>query len=101
MITAIKNNIIVPNQSGFREQHSSESVVVSIADDLLSAIYNGSYVLAVFVDFKRAFETVDIEILLKKLENIGLRNKALNWFRSYMSNRVQRVLYKNCVSEIF
>lgn len=56
-------------------------------------------VLVIFLDLKRAFETINRELLLSKLEEIGLRNNVLNWFKSYLSNRSQRVKYKNSISK--
>lgn len=94
-----KNNIIVINQSGFRESHSCETVVINICDIFLKEIDKGNIVIAVFLDFKRAFETVDRSILLKKLSNIGLKHTALKWFESYLHNRYQKVKFKNGVSE--
>lgn len=93
------HNIIVQEQSGFREGHSCESVVVGVCDDFIRAIDCDNIVLAVFLDFKRAFETIDRRILIRKLSCMGIRNKVLDWFASYLSNRTQRVIYGNCVSE--
>lgn len=94
-----RNKILVIHQSGFRERHSCESVVINICDVFLREIDKGNFVLAVFLDFKRAFETVDRSILLRKLNSIGIRHTALKWFRSYLTNRHQRVKFKDCISE--
>lgn len=93
------NNILVVNQSGFREEHSCETVIVNTCDIFKKEMDRGNYVIAVFLDFKRAFETVDRNILLQKLSCMGLKDNVLSWFKSYLSNRQQRVKFKNCVSE--
>lgn len=53
----------------------------------------------IFLDFKRAFETIDRNRLIKKLYNYGIRDKVLEWFRSYLDNRMQRVKIKNLKSK--
>ena len=93
------NNILVSNQSGFRAKHSCESVVVNICDTFVKIIDKGEVVLAVFLDLRRAFETVDRDLLLNKLNKYGLNGTVLKWFRSYLSNRQQKVKYNNVISD--
>ena len=68
---------------------------------LLDKIYQGlntpipEYTLGIFLDLKKAFETVDIEILLKKLNQYGFKDKSYTWFKHYPTNRKQ---YCNNVS---
>lgn len=93
-----RNGIIVENQSGFRESHSCEPAIVAVCDDFVRSIDCDNFILAVFLDFKRAFETVDREILIQKLEMLGITHNVLNWFKSYLCNRSQRVIYGNCGS---
>lgn len=92
------NNILVSNQSGFRQRHSCESVIINICDDFLKAADSGNFVLAVFLDFRRAFETIDRFTLVKKMEKLGIRGPVLNWFKSYLFERSQKVRFKNSVS---
>ncbi|CAH0549695.1 unnamed protein product [Brassicogethes aeneus] len=92
------NNILVSNQSGFRSNHSCESVVVNICDTFVKLIDKGKIVLAVFLDLRRAFETVDRDILINKLNKYGLNATVLKWFKSYLTNRQQKVKYKNATS---
>lgn len=95
-----KHQILVPNQSGFRQNHSCETAIVNICNDFVTEVDRGKYVLAVFLDFRRAFETIDRGFLLSKLEQLGLRNTVLKWFTSYLSDRTQIVKYKNAMSTV-
>lgn len=94
-----RNDILVSNQSGFRVRHSCETVAINTCDIFKNQLDKGNFVIAVFLDFKRAFETVDRTILLEKLQSCGITETVLGWFSSYLNNRRQRVKFKNCVSE--
>jgi hypothetical protein len=56
-------------------------------------------ILAVFLDLKRAFETIDRNILLRKLESYGMRGLVLKWFESFLTNRLQRTKFGDSYSE--
>ena len=64
------------------------------------ALDTGKYVVGVFLDLKKAFDTVDHIILLEKLECYGIRGNIHSWFKSYLNNRSQYVEYNNAKSEI-
>ena len=85
------------NQFGFRPDHSTYMALILCIDKIISALENGDCVFGVFLDFSKAFDTIDHCILLKKLECYGIRGTALKWFESYLSNRYQYV-YINGVS---
>lgn len=85
------NQILISNQSGFRQQHSCETALQLTLTKIKYDIDNNKYVLAVFLDLKRAFETIDRDILLKKLQLYGIGGKVLDWFCDYLSGRAQRV----------
>ena len=68
-------------------------------ENIRNALDNGECAIGIFLDFQRAFDTVDHGILLDKLYNYGMRGIALDWFSSYLSNRFQIVSNNSCESE--
>ena len=68
-------------------------------ENIRNALDNGECAVGIFLDFQKAFDTVDHNILLDKLFNYGIRGIALEWFKSYLSNRHQVVKYNNYESE--
>ena len=84
-----KHDILFQFQFGFRKGHSTAQAVSEIADNLREAIDNNLYTCGVFIDFSKAFDTVNHEILLKKLESYGIRGMPLKLFTRYLNNRQQ------------
>ena len=93
-----KNNIISEFQSGFRNKHSTDTAVSYVADYVLEEVAKKNYVGAVLVDLKKAFDTVDHVILLKKLFCYGIRDVPFDWFESYLSDREQCSVVGDCKS---
>ena len=93
-----ENNLLHMTQSGFRSHHSCETALSHMTDSWLKAIDDGNMVGVVLVDFKKAFDLVDHDILLTKLKIYGIRNDALSWFESYLSQRQQQVSINNTKS---
>lgn len=94
-----ENDILVEQQSGFRPMHSCETAVINLVDECRRNIDNGNKVIIVFLDLKRAFETVDRDKLLKKLYDYGIRGTEHDWFRSYLSNRKQKTYFGGELSD--
>ena len=93
-----ENKILVKWQSGFRRQHSTEIAVQYVIECWKRCFEENEKVVAVFLDFKRAFETIDRKRLLKKLENYGISGTVLNFFKNYLSKRAQRTKILNIIS---
>lgn len=94
-----KNNILYKGQFGFRPKYRTEDVLLKLINKITKAKHSNKRSLAVFVDLKKAFDTVDHEILLKKLEYYGFTGNSLQWFRSYLKDRKQAVKFKGSISD--
>ena len=87
------------SQSGFRAKHSTESALILMVDSWLKALNAGKLVGCVMVDFRKAFDLVDHQILLKKIQSYKCSYSCLSWFKSYLFHRTQRVAINNELSE--
>ena len=88
-----------PFQSGFRPRHSTESALLKITNDLLTAADSGSVSILIHLDLSAAFDTISHPILLSRLSSIGLSHTPLSWFHSYLTGRTQYVQLKSFTSE--
>ena len=86
-----EHKLIYPLQFGFRENHCIDHVLINITEDIRSTLDGRRYGCGIFIDLQKAFDTVNHEILLKKLEHYGIRGDTLKWFHSYLSDRSQFV----------
>ena len=84
-----KYNCIYDLQFGFRAKHSTNYALISLTELVREALDSGKFACGIFVDLQKAFDTVDHEILLKKLDYYGIRGLANGWFRSYLTDRHQ------------
>ena len=84
-----KNNILYKYQFGFRENHSTAHALIDLMEYINTCLDQGKYVFGIYIDLKKAFDTVQHDILLSKLQHYGIRGKALNWFKSYLTDRKQ------------
>ncbi len=92
-------NICEDFQSEFRPSHSTESALIRVTNDLLLSSDHGCISLLVLLDLSAAFDTIDHNILLNRLENfVGIIGSALAWFKSYLSDSHQFVAVNEEVS---
>ena len=93
-----KHKLLYSYQFGFRMNHAPELALLCLVDKISDALDNGEYVLGLFLDFSKAFDTVNHDILFAKLEFLGIRGVCLQWFISYLNTREQYVVYDDTVS---
>ena len=93
------NDILHSLQFGFSCKYSTSHTLISRTEKIRNTIDNGNYGCGIFIDLKKAFDTVNHSILLKKLDHYGIRGIPLQWFESYLSNRKQYVSVNGHTSE--
>ena len=91
--------VIHRSQSGFRTGHSTETALLLMTENWLKAINDGKIVGTVMVDFRKAFDLVDHDLLLQKLEIYKCNHKFIKLMKSYLSNRSQTVPLGGKLSE--
>ena len=85
--------ILCSNQYGFRKNHSTALAVIDLHDKISTAFDRGEFSVGIFLDLSKAIDAVNHVILFDKLKHYGIRGLALDWIRSYFSNRKQYVEY--------
>ena len=95
-----KYNILHHNQYGFRQYHSTHHALITLVDKITKSLDSGDIVIGVFLDLKKAFDTVDHTILFKKIHQYGIRGNLNKWFENYLANRSQYVSYNGKTSDI-
>ena len=84
------NSLYSELQSSYRQHHSTETALLKVMNDVLLNMNSQKVTLMVLLDFSAAFDTVNHDILLERLDkDIGICGVTLDWFRSYLSNRCQ------------
>lgn len=86
-----KFNLLSPSQFGFRQAVSTEDAVTALTSHITEQLDMGNKCLAIFLDLKKAFDTVSVPILVNKLQKVGIRGTALSLLIDYLSNRKQKV----------
>ena len=89
------NKILNNNQYGFRDKYLTINAITALTSGVIKALENKDSVLSVFLDLSKAYDTIDHQILLYKLEFYGIRGTPPKWFKRYLSNRKQYVKYNN------
>ena len=95
-----QNDLSFVYQSAYKTNHSCETALLKIYNDVLNMLSPNSHVVMLFLDFSAAFDTVDHSILLQKLKDqYSINGKALKWFESYLTNRKFKVKIDKDFSE--
>ena len=93
------NNLLHPNQSGFRKQHSCHTALTNLVEEWLMNINNNEYTGVLFVDFAKAFDVIDHKLLLRKLALYKFSDESLSLIKSFISNRQHMVVLGNVQSQ--
>ena len=89
-------------QSAYRKYHSTETALLHMRNDILVSMNKQQVTLLVFLDLSTAFDTVDDDILLGRLEyKFGIKDQAVTWLKSYLSNRSQCIVIGSAKSDSF
>ena len=94
------NNILCTNQFGFCKNSNTSHAIIEFLYYVYSSLDKKQSTIALYLDFSKAFDTVNHEILMSKLQHNGIRGVMQSWFKSYLSNRKQYVSVKNISSSM-
>lgn len=93
-----KHDIISKYQYGFMQGRGTKDALEKFSDIVNKNLDKNNKLIVTYVDYKKAFDSVSIPILISKLQDIGIRGCVLKWFKSYLFHRSIRVKCKNCIS---
>jgi hypothetical protein len=88
-----KNKLLYDLQFGFRDRHSTYLAMISLMEKIIGALEQGNFTIGIFLDFSKAFDTVNHKILLSKLNCYGIRGIANKWVGIYLSGRKEFTTY--------
>ena len=94
-----KSDCLYKKQFGFRNSHSTSHALISITEEIRKALDNNEFSCGVFLDFQKAFDTVNHKILIDKLHHYGVRGVTFSWFELYLTNRIQQTIVNDTVSD--
>ena len=92
------NGSIYSSQYGFRSNHSTDNAVTELIGEILKNLENKKYTLTIFLDLSKAFDTLEHDVIFKKLGKYGIRGTCLDWFKSYLSDRSMLLKYRTSSS---
>ena len=86
-----RHKLLCENQSGFHPKHSCQTALIKLVDKWMECFDDGGIIGALYLDFRKAFDLVDHEILLSKLSLYNFKPQTLQWFKSYLDCRQQAI----------
>ena len=86
-----ENNLLFERQFGFQSSKSTEHAILELSDEILNSFEKNNFTVGVFIDLSKAFDTVNNDVLIKKLSYYGINTNNLAWFSSYLRNRQQYI----------
>ena len=92
-------DFLYQHQYGFRRGYSTEQAITQLNNWVLESMDEGKVTGLLFIDISKAFDSLNHKVLLRKLEHLGLSERSLRWFRSYLTDRKQSVLINGELSE--
>ena len=95
-----KYKLVYPLQFGFRQHYSTSYALLNLTESIMKALDECNFACGISFDLEKAFDTVDHNILLKKLDYYGVRGISNKWFESYLSDRKQFVSINGFNSDI-
>ena len=95
-----KYNILSPSQYGFGSNITTSRALIELVEEITTSLDNNKYDIGIFVDLKKAFDTVNHNILTSKLYFYGIHGVAHQWIMRYLENRYHFIHYDNCDSEV-
>ena len=97
---SFEQKIIPVTQSGFRTRHSTSTALLKVSDDIFRATDEGMHTCLLLLDYSKAFDTLDHDMLCLKLKHYGLHASAVNFLNDYLHDRRQRVVLDNVPSDV-
>ena len=95
-----KHTIFYEHQFVFKKNHATTNALTEVIVYIYKSLDKGNYIFGIYIDLKKAFDTVQHDILLSKLQHYGIRGSAFEWFRSYPAKRKQYVITNGLQSDI-
>ena len=95
-----KHVLLSDNQYGSRSNRSTSKALLELVEKITKSIDDDKYTIGIFIDIKKAIDTIDHNILLQKLHFLGVMGVANSWLTSYLSKRMPNVEVYDCMSDL-
>ena len=92
-----KYNLLNNRQNGFRQGHSTETTLLSLFDDLYTSLVNNKSQQLILLNLSSAFDTLEFNTIINRLQNIGLKDIPLLWFKNFLFNRRFTIKISNSI----